>query len=457
MTLAEEPIPLLADYPRVARCYDEAVDDDGAVRPASQAAVRALVGHDLEELAVAVERHGTDEGVVFHSAVGDEVFVIDPVPRVIPAAEWARVEAGLAQRVRALNAFVADVYGDRTIVEEGVVPARVIDTAEYFEPAMQGVQPPGGLWIGVAGLDLVRGADGRFQVLEDNLRTPSGYAYAVAARRALVAHLDVPPADHPRALDELPAMLWETLRAASPAAGVPRPALLTDGEDNAAYYEHEWAAQALGIPLLLPEQLDLEAIDVVYRRTNADRLDTSVGELLLEPVRAGRIGVVNAFGTGVADDKLSHAYVEDMIRFYEDEEPILPSVETFDLGRPEILERALDVFDELVVKPRGGYGGEGVAVLPHAERRDVEAVRTAVRERPADYIAQRMVKLSCHPTVIDGRLAPRHIDLRPFVFLAADGHVRTLPGGLTRVALTEGAMVVNSSQNGGAKDTWVLP
>jgi len=457
VTLAKEPLPPLQDYPRPSRWYDEAVGDDGAVRPASQGALRALAGHDLEELAVAVERHGADEGVVFHSAGGDEVFVIDPVPRVIAATEWARVEAGLAQRVRALNAFVADVYGDRCIVEEGVVPARIIEEAEYFEPAMQGVAPPGGLWIGIAGLDLVRGDDGRFRVLEDNVRTPSGFAYAAAARRALTANIEVRPQDRPRTLDALPQMLMETLRAASPATGAGRAALLTDGVANAAYYEHEWAAEALGIPLLEPEDLDLDAVDVIYRRTNADRLDTEVGKLLLEPVREGRIGVVNQFGTGVADDKLTHAYVEDMIRFYENEEPLLPSVETFDLGDPAILERALDVFDELVIKPRGGYGGEGVAVLPHAEQKDRELVRKAVREHPEDYVAQRMVMISSHPTVIDGRLVPRHIDLRPYVFLGLDGHVRTLPGGLTRVAFDEGSLVVNSSQNGGAKDTWVLP
>ena len=286
MTLAEEPLPLLADYARTPDCYDEAVDDDGVVRPVARGAMRALEGRDLEELAVEVERHGADEGVVFHSSDGDEVFVIDPVPRVLAAAEWARVEAGLAQRVRALNAFVADVYGERRIVAEGVVPARVIDGAEYFEPGMQGVRPPGDLWIGVAGLDLVRGSDGRLQVLEDNVRTPSGFAYAAAARRALVANLDLPPADHPRTLDALPSMLLDTLRAASPAGGSARAAVLTDGEDNSAYYEHEWAAQALGVPLLEPEELDLDAVDVVYRRTNADRLDTAVGELLLEPVRA---------------------------------------------------------------------------------------------------------------------------------------------------------------------------
>ena len=217
MTLAEEPLPLIAGYERAAACYDEAIADDGSIRPVAEGAMRALDGHDLEALAVSVERQGADEGVVFHSSDGDEVFVIDPVPRVIPAAEWSDVEAGLAQRVRALNAFVADVYGERRIVAEGVVPARVIDGAEYYEPEMEGVRPPGDLWIGIAGLDLVRGADGRFQVLEDNVRTPSGFAYAAAARRALAAHLEIPPGDAPRTLDDLPAMLMESLRAASPA------------------------------------------------------------------------------------------------------------------------------------------------------------------------------------------------------------------------------------------------
>jgi uncharacterized circularly permuted ATP-grasp superfamily protein len=457
VTLAEEPLPLLADYARAPRCYDEAVDDDGRLRPASAGALSALAGYDLEALAVEVERHSADEGVVFHSAKGDQAFVIDPVPRVIAAAEWARLEAGLAQRVRALNAFVADVYSERRIVAEGVVPARVIESAEYLEPQMQGVEPPGGLWIGIAGLDLVRDHEGRFRVLEDNVRTPSGFAYAAAARRALVAHLDVPPAHHPRTLDALASMLRETLNAASPATGRTRAAVLTDGEDNAAYWEHTWVAAELGIPLLEPADLDLNAVDVIYRRTNADRLDTSVGRQLFEPVRAGKLSVVNAFGTGIADDKLTHAYVKDMIRFYEDEEPLLPSVETFDLGEPDVLEHAMDVFDELVIKPRGGYGGEGVAVLPHAEDWDIEAARKAVRESPEEFIAQRMVMISCHPTVIGGALQPRHVDLRPYVFLGRDGEVRTLPGGLTRVAFDEGSLVVNSSQNGGAKDTWVLP
>jgi uncharacterized circularly permuted ATP-grasp superfamily protein len=454
---AEEPLDLLADYRREPRGYDEAVDDDGRPRASHSAALRALAGRDLETLAATVDEQVAGEGVCFHSSVGDEAFLIDPVPRVLDAREWEAIEAGLCQRVRALNRFIGDVYADRRIVDAGIVPSRVIDTAEYYEPAMNGVHPPGDVWIGISGLDLVRDAHGEFQVLEDNVRTPSGYSYAAAARRALSAQLDLTAADAPRPLDDLPALLSFALEAGAPGEGRGRAALLTDGAHNAAYYEHEWAAAAIGVPLVEPDELaGRDDVDVVYRRTNADRLDTEVGRMLLDPVREGRIGVVNAFGTGVADDKLTHAYVEDMIRFYLDEEPLLPSVETFDLGRPEILERAMDVFGELVIKPRGGYGGQGVAILPHAEPWDVEAVRQAVLERPTAFVAQRMVMLSCHPTVIDGRLAPRHVDLRPYVFLGRDDDARVAPGGLTRVAFDEGALVVNSSQNGGAKDTWVL-
>jgi uncharacterized circularly permuted ATP-grasp superfamily protein len=457
MSVAEEPPDLLAGYRRELRGYDEAVDETGRPRPCHEGALRALEGHDLEALADTIDKQVAGEGVCFHSSVGDEAFLIDPIPRVLDADEWALIEAGLCQRVRALNAFIADIYAGRRIVDEGVVPERVIDTAEYHEPAMNGVRPPGDIWIGISGLDLVRDAHGNFQVLEDNVRTPSGYSYAAAARRALVAQLNVPPADAPRPLDDLPDLLRFALEAAAPAPGRSRIALLTDGPENAAYYEHEWAANAIGVPLIQPDELAArDDVDIVYRRTNADRLDTPVGRLLLDPVRNGQIAVVNTFGTGVADDKLTHAYVEDMIRFYLDEEPLLPSVETFDLGRPEILERAMDVFEELVIKPRGGYGGEGVAILPHAEAWDIEGVRQAVLEEPTAFVAQRMVMLSSHPTVVDGRLASRHVDLRPYVFLGRDGEARVAPGGLTRVAFDEGALVVNSSQNGGAKDTWVL-
>ena len=389
---------------------------------------------------------------VTFGADGDERFLLDPIPRVIPAAEWDPLAAGLAQRVRALEAWCADVYGPRAIVRDGVVPARVIDTIDTYEPRVQGVELP--LWVGIAGLDVVRAPDGRFRVLEDNLRTPSGMAYALVARELSVRHFQ--PSPPPRPLDDLADLMWMALTAATGRSERPRAAVLTDGPDNAAYWEHEQLAELLGVPVIEPHELDLDAVDVVYRRTHASLLDTPIGRLLEEPWRAGRVSLLNAFGIGVGDDKLAHAYVEDMVRYYLGEEPGVTSVRTYDLGRPEVLEEALDRFDELVIKPRAGYGGEGVVICPHAERADVEKLRAEVEASPEDYIAQELIQLSCHDTVIDGALEPRHVDLRPFVFLGADGAAGVLPGGLTRVAFDEGALVVNSSQNGGAKDTWVI-
>jgi uncharacterized circularly permuted ATP-grasp superfamily protein len=388
-------------------------------------------------------------GVTF-GAKGDERFHFDPVPRVIGGAEWEELEAGLIQRVRALDAFCADAYGRRAIVRDGVVPARVIDTADTLEPSLRGLELP--LWVGIAGLDLVRAPDGGFRVLEDNLRTPSGMAYTVAARQATLKLLS--PRVAPRPLDDLAESLRMPIEAVAPGGRRPRVAVLTDGSGNSAFWEHGWIADALGAPLVEPG--DLPDVDVVYRRTDADRLDTPVGRVLSERWRAGRLGLVNAFGVGVGDDKLAHAYVEDMVRYYLGVEPRLRSVRTFDLGRPDVLEEALDRFDELVIKPRAGLGGEGVVICAHASPADVAAAREAVLGAPAEFVAQELVTLSVHPTVVDGRLEPRHVDLRPFVFLGADGRARVLPGGLTRVAFDEGALVVNSSQNGGAKDTWVM-
>jgi uncharacterized circularly permuted ATP-grasp superfamily protein len=330
-------------------------------------------------------------------------------------------------------------------VADGVVPERVVETIETLEPSLRGLTLP--RWVGIAGLDVVRAPDGRFLVLEDNLRTPSGMAYAVVARAAIERLLE--PEDPPVPLDGLRAMLESVL-------GPGRAVVLTDGEDNVAYWEHRWLAELLDIPLVEPDGLDAGTVDVVYRRTDAWQLDSTVGRLLAGPWREGRLRVVNAFGVGVGDDKLAHAYVEDMVRYYLGEEPLVPSVRTFDLGRPEVLAEALDRLDELVIKPRSGYGGEGVVICPHAEPDDVERVRGAVRESPADYIAQELIALSEHATVVDGELVPRHVDLRPFVFLGLDGEASVLPGGLTRVALNEGTLVVNSSQNGGAKDTWIV-
>jgi uncharacterized circularly permuted ATP-grasp superfamily protein len=399
---------------------------------------------------VAATREATKD-VTFGSD-GDERFLLDPIPRLIDAAEWDGLAAGLAQRVKALEAWCADVYGPRAIVRDGVVPARVIETIDTLEPRLQGLELP--LWVGIAGLDVVRAPDGRFLVLEDNVRTPSGMAYALVARELSVRLFE--PTPEPRPLDDLADLLWMALTAATGRDERPRAAVLTDGPGNAAYWEHRELAELLGVPLIEPDELDVDALDVVYRRTNASRLDTPIGRLMEEPWVTGRVAVLNALGIGVGDDKLAHAYAEDMIRYYLGEKPAVPSVRTYDLGRPEVLEEALDRFGELVIKPRAGYGGEGVVICPHAERADVEALRGEVVASPEDYVAQELVELSCHDTVIDGALEPRHVDLRPFVFLGADGAAGVLPGGLTRVAFDEGALVVNSSQNGGAKDTWVM-
>jgi uncharacterized circularly permuted ATP-grasp superfamily protein len=467
---------LLAAYPVAEGCFDEAFAADGSVRPQARAGLEAVLRAGAEALPANVSRTLRRAGVRFSSVEGDMEFYVDPVPRVITAADWEPVKRGLAQRVRALNAFVADVYGDQRIVAEGVIPREVITSADYYEEAMRGVRPPSGVWIGVAGLDIVRDHEGEWLVLEDNVRTPSGFAYLHATRRALLEHIDVPPDATPRPLDGEIDLLTDALRAAAPESArgrrAPTAAVLTDGEQNSAYWEHAWLSRQIGIPLITLDELEVRdgalwlrarglreprRIDVIYRRTNADRLDSDIGRLLLEPVRSGALGLVNQYGTGVADDKLTHAYVEQMIRFYVGEEPVLRSVPTYDLAQPAQLEEALDVFDELVLKPRAGHGGVGVLIAPHAERADIEATREAVIADPKAWIAQRMVMLSTHPTVVEGgRLAPRHIDLRPFVFLGEGATPRVLPGGLTRVARSEGALIVNSSQNGGAKDTWVM-
>jgi uncharacterized circularly permuted ATP-grasp superfamily protein len=413
--------------------------------------------------------------VTFRTPDGDDDFRVDPVPRMITAAEWAPLAAGLAQRVRGLERFVADAYGRQRIVEAGVIPLDAITTAEYFEPALVGMPHPPKNWIPLAGLDVVRDTDGEFKVLEDNLRTPSGLAYAIAARDALTRNLPVPDGLRVHSLDEAFETLRQTIFSAAPD-GVDDPTVivLSDGPHNAANYEHQTIAAKLGVPLVEPVDLRTVAgrlharidgrphpVDVVYRRTDEDRLfdpagaATPLGELVREPWLAGRVSIVNAYGTGLADDKLLHAYVEDIVRFYLDEEPILRSVPTYDLSRPDQLALVLDRIDELVIKPRGGQGGAGIVVCPHARPDAVARIAAEVRARPELYVAQEMIMLSRQPTVCDGRLEPRHVDLRPFVMARGD-HVDVIPGGLTRVAFDRDALVVNSSQNGGAKDTWVL-
>jgi uncharacterized circularly permuted ATP-grasp superfamily protein len=436
--------------------FDDAFAPDGTVRPHARGVIDLVRARDPSVLGRELRGALRKQGIRFESVDGDDTWHVDPVPRVIPADEWEPMAAGLGQRVRALNAFVADVYGERRIVAEGVMPARVLDTAEGFEPAMSGVVPPDGVWTAVGGLDVVRDHRGTWMVLEDNVRTPSGIGYWIAAREATLALLQPDPAPHP---------IEAAATALRNVLGPGNAIVLTDGQENSAYWEHAFLAERMDIPLAVPADLEVRSdrfhlggmpVDAIYRRTDSDEVDSTVGTLLQPVVAAGGVKLVNCLGTGIADDKLVHAYVQDMIRFYLDETPLLEQVETFDLGVPATLERALDVFDELVIKDRGSYGGIGVFIAPHAERKDVEAMRAKVTDAPEDYVAQRLVRLSTHPTEIDGVLAPRHVDLRPYVLMTAPDDISVLPGGMTRIALDEGALVVNSSQNGGAKDTWIL-
>lgn len=451
--------------------YDEAFAADGALRPAYADVVPALVAADLDDLARRTRQHVADAGVTF----GADPFAVDPVPRVLTRDEWDQLAAGAQQRVRALDAFVADVHGPRRAVAEGVVPAAVLEACAWTEPGLAPAPGAGGQharpWIGLAGLDLVRDADGGFRVLEDNTRTPSGIAYALAAADAHAALL---PGDHPApaARAECAAALRRVLTASSGADSPEEGALvlLTDGPDGSAYAEHATLARDADLLLLTPDQLTTvdgvlvtdegTPVRAVYRRTGEDHVRTPDGvptpeaALLLPASRAGRVGLVNRFGTGVADDKGVYPHVEALVRLYLDEEPLLPSVRTYDLDDPDVLAEVLDRTAELVVKPRAGQGGAGVVVGPAADEAEVARARAAVHDDPAGWVAQDVVTLSTCPTVVDGDLAPRHVDLR--VFVAHDGVETTaLPAALTRVALVAGEVVVNSSREGGAKATWV--
>ncbi len=438
----------------------------------------ALDEIDLRALSRSLSDDLRERKVTFGAADGEKsaAFVVDPVPRVIERGEWDALAAGLAQRAQALERFVADVYGERRIVAAGRVPWSAIESAEYFEPRMAQLPPAAGRWIPIAGLDVVCDGDGPFVVLEDNVRTPSGIAYAVAAREALSGFLPVPDGMRVRSLEPVYEWLGEALRAAAPpeAGEHPSVVVLTDGPSNSAYYEHGAIAAKLGLALVRREDLSVRSkrlfartdegtvpVDVVYRRTDEDRLfdaagkRTTLAEILLDPLEAQTLACVNAFGTGVADDKLVHSYVEEMVRFYLDEQPLLASVPTHDLSQPGVLTMALERISELVIKPRGGHGGIGVIVGPGADPQTLAAVSRELAAAPQQFIVQETVQLSRQPTVCGDELEPRHVDLRPFTFALSD-RIEVFPGGLTRVALERGSLVVNSSQRGGAKDTWVL-
>ncbi|MGN6216861.1 MAG: circularly permuted type 2 ATP-grasp protein [Solirubrobacterales bacterium] len=458
------------DYRQEPDCFDEAFGRDGEPRPHYAELIEALTGQDLEELRRRVARQVASHGLTFGE--GKEI-AVDPVPRLIEAAEWERLEAGLRQRTRALNAFLLDAYGSQRIFDAGVVSRRLLETSSGYAEVMHGLLDAEAPPATVAGLDLVRDKDGELRVLEDNLRMPSGAAYAFAVREIVEPELGAPLSLRPLAgyLEKL----GEAIRAASPERqGEPCAVVLSDGPENGAWYEHERIGRALGMPIVRPDQLETSRgrlfariarerrqVDVIYRRQDTDRLTepggrlTELGELLAPALRSGRLRCANAFGSGLADDKLTHAYVERMIEFYLGEEPLLRSVPSYDLSNEADRAEAMERLDELVIKPRGGFGGHGVTIMPRASEPERKRAIGVVRRRPDHFIAQEPVELSSHPTIRGGRLRPRRIDLRPFV-VSGPGWEAAMSGGLTRFAQGAGEMVVNSSQGGGVKDTWVV-
>ena len=471
----------LFDGYRIASAWDEMLTGaDQPRRPyrSVHGTLRKLTGADLASRADALARTYLNQGVTFDFAGEERPFPLDIVPRVISAEEWTDVEAGVRQRVRALEAFLADAYGPAEAVKAGVVPWRVIASATGFHRVAAGLQPANGVRIHVAGVDLIRDAEGRFRVLEDNVRVPSGVSYVLANRRAMTTVFPESFATHRiRPVDEYPRRLLAALRAAAPrGVSDPTVVVLTPGIYNSAYFEHTLLARTMGVELV--EGRDLvcsgghvkmrttsgeQRVDVIYRRVDDDyldpvqfRADSQLGcPGLVNAARAGHVTIANAIGNGAADDKLIYSYIPDLMRFYLGEEPILPNVQTYRLDEPEHLAEAMDRMDELVFKPVDGAGGKGLVIGPRATAEKLATLRATVLADPRGWIAQPMIMLSTVPTLIDGQLRPRHVDLRPFAVNDGD-EVFVLPGGLTRVALPEGELVVNSSQGGGSKDTWVL-
>ena len=412
----------------------------------------------------------------------ERLIPFDLIPRIIPASEWSMMQKGLVQRVTALNRFIHDVYHDQEILKAGIVPRDLVLNNSQYRPEMQGVNVPLDVYSHIAGIDIVRAANpdgsGNYYVLEDNLRVPSGVSYMLENRRMMMrlfpglfsSHAIAPVAHYPD-------LLLDTLRASAPVHAINNPTVvvLTPGMYNSAYFEHAFLAQQMGVELVEGQDLvvrddvvymrttqGLQRVDVIYRRVDDDFLDPTVFRAgstlgcagLMQAYRKGNVAICNAVGTGVADDKSVYPYVPDMIRFYLGEEAILHNVPTWMCRKPDDLQYVLDHLDELVVKEVHGAGGYDMLIGPAATRAEIEAFRAVLKTNPSNYIAQPTLSLSSSPTYVESGIAPRHIDLRPFVLSGKE--VRMVAGGLTRVALKDGSLVVNSSQGGGTKDTWVL-
>ncbi|TCP15103.1 putative circularly permuted ATP-grasp superfamily protein [Crenobacter luteus] len=463
--------------------FDEMLLQSGAVRSQYQGFSEWLQAQSPEVL----HRKREEANQLFHrvgitfSVYGDDagaerLIPFDTIPRIVPAAEWQTLEVGLKQRVRALNAFLHDIYHDHEIVKAGVIPAGPVFGNAQYQPMMQDVDLPDRIYAHIAGVDIIRHADGGCYVLEDNLRVPSGVSYMLENRKMMMRLFPELFARHAVApVDHYPALLLDTLRKASRVAN-PTVVVLTPGHFNSAYFEHAFLAQQMGVELVEGRDLFVrddhvymrttaghKRVDVIYRRIDdtfldplAFRPDSLLGVPgLMSVYRQGKVVLTNAIGTGVADDKSIYPYVPAMIRFYLDEEPILSNVETWLCREPEQLDYVLRHLPELVVKEVHGAGGYGMLIGPAATRAEIDAFRARLIADPAGYIAQPTLCLSSCPTFVEGGIAPRHIDLRPFV-LSSGQDIKLVAGGLTRVALKAGSLVVNSSQGGGTKDTWVL-
>jgi uncharacterized circularly permuted ATP-grasp superfamily protein len=442
------------------------------------AALGRMTQSELRGRADALANSYLAQGVTFDFAGEERPFPLDAVPRIIPEEEWVDVEAGVKQRVKALEALLADVYGPQAAVRDGVIPAKLIATSAHYHRQAAGIESANGVRVHVAGIDLIRDELGAWRVLEDNVRVPSGVSYIVSNRRVMAQTLpELFVKMSVRPVGEYPYRLLQALRASAPA-GIEDPVVvvLTPGVLNSAYYEHTLLARLMGVELVEGRDLYMSGgfvwmrttggptrVDVIYRRIDDEyldplqfRADSVLGTPgLLTAARLGNVTIANAIGNGVADDKLMYTYIPDLIRYYLGEDPIIPNVDTWRLEDPGALEEVLDRLDELVVKPVDGSGGKGLVVGPAASRKELDALRRKLVEDPRGWIAQPVVQLSTIPTLTEDGMQPRHTDLRPFAVNDGDD-VWVLPGGLTRVALPAGQLVVNSSQGGGSKDTWVL-
>ncbi|MDX1697496.1 MAG: circularly permuted type 2 ATP-grasp protein [Thiohalobacterales bacterium] len=466
-------------------CYDELITPAGNARAAARQAMKYISAlndaewaerRDAAELAMRVM--GITFTVYSSESDIDRVWPFDIIPRIIPAREWRTTEAGLIQRATALNMFIADIYGEKRIIRDQVFPGELLAESVNFRPQCVGVRPPLDVWAHICGSDLVRDRDGKFYVLEDNLRVPSGVSYMLENRLVmkrvfpeLFEEVSILP------VDGYPTRLFDTLASLSPRpADYPTVVVLSPGVFNSAYFEHSYLSQQMGVELVVGSDLvvmdddcvylrtvgGLERVDVIYRRVDDMFLDPEVFNPdsmlgvhgLMRAWRAGNVAIANAPGAGVADDKVVYAFVPDMIRYYLDEKPILPNVETYLCMDDKQRGYVLANLDKLVVKPANESGGYGMLVGPFASKAEREKFAGLIKSRPRNYIAQPTLSLSTTPTLCDGNIEPRHIDLRPFILSGETGHVTR--GGLTRVALEKGSLVVNSSQGGGSKDTWVV-